>query len=207
MDPKTQAELDAIALETARLNLEEARESNATRTARRVQKKRDFETRQRGFQIATKERKRFSDGCMHLQGGNMDNPREAKATNPSALNVARMPDGWTRRISCIVCRGEWFTPHPYNMRKTPFPAGFHMPGGIILERAETMSEVKARIAKYEADVEVFERLLKMQKDKSTREASQEMDCGTTHTLTNSETGVVVYPWRPCDASAMAQAAA
>jgi hypothetical protein len=31
----------------------------------------------------------------------------------------------------------------------------------------------------------------------------EMDCGTTHTLTNSETGVVVYPWRPCDANAWA----
>jgi len=42
-----------------------------------------------------------------------------------------MPDGWTKRIFCIVCHGEWFTPHPYLMRKDPFKAVFHMPGGII----------------------------------------------------------------------------
>lgn len=199
-------EIEKIQLETARLNLDEARESNAQRIARKAQADRLFKERQRGFAAATANRLKMRDEqCSHKQGGSPNDP--LSGTGKSALGVTRMPDGWTKMIKCLVCRGEWFTPHPYNMRIEPFPAGFHMAGGIVLEREETQGQAKRRVAKYHKDAKQFNDMLKHAKDKLTPEAAQEMDCGTTHTLTNQQTGVTVYPWRPCDSSALAQVAA
>ena len=203
MDAKMQEQLDQATLKKALLDLDETVENNARRVAEKAVRSRVNAERQAGFRSARASREALSNRCTHRQGGAMNNPYAAKAPNPSALGVMKMPDGWTKRIFCIVCHGEWFTPHPYLMRKDPFKAGFHMPGGIILERDETAVEVRRRVAKYNADVEKFEELLEAAKDKQTPEAAMEMDCGTTHTLTNSETGVVVYPWRPCDANALA----
>ena len=203
MDAKMQEQLDQATLKKALLDLDETVENNARRVAEKAVRSRVNAERQAGFRSAQASKEALFQRCTHRQGGPANNPYEVKATNPSALSVMKMPDGWTKRIFCLVCRGERYTPHPYLMRKEPFKAGFHMPGGIILERDETAGEVRARVKKYYTDVEEFEELLKASKDKSTPEASVEMDCGNTHTLTNSETGVVVYPWRPCDANAWA----
>lgn len=187
----------------AELNLEQLEEDNVARVARKAYRERSNRERQRGFVIAAKNRLEMFTRCNHRQGGPMNNPFEAPESNKSALNVMRMPDGFTKRISCLVCRGEMFTPHPYLMRKKPFAKGFHMPSGVILEAQETPKEVAQRLRQYAADVELFTKLLKMSKDKITPEAAQEMDCGTVHILTNSETGEQVYPWRPCDSSPLA----
>lgn len=200
------SELEKIQLETAQLDLDEAKDRNATRIAQKAQSERLFKERQRGFAAATNNRRKMRDEmCSHRQGGSPNNPYEGEGK--SALGVTRMPDGWTKMIKCLVCRGEWFTPHPYNMRTDPFPAGFHMAGGVVRDKKETEAQVKKRVEKFHADTEQFNKLLKMAKEKLTDEAKQEMDCGTTHTLTNMETGVVVYPWRPCDTSALSQVAA
>lgn len=194
-------ELEKIQLETAKLNLDQARDDNAKRVAEKKQRERVMAERQRGFSAATANRVKMRDEqCAHRQGGSMSNPMEG--TGKSALGVNRMPDGWTKLIKCLVCRGDWSTPHPYFMRIDPFPKGFHMPGGIILERAESEASVAARLELYREDVTNFEKLLKHAKDKLTEDAAREMDCGNVHILTNMQTGVQVYPWRQCDTEFM-----
>lgn len=204
MAEEKMAEIDRIALETAQLNLDEARDANAKRIAEKKIRERVFAERQRGMKSAAKTRAELSARCLHNQGGPMNNPYESDGK--SALGVLKMPDGWTLMIKCPICRGEWFTPHTNYMRKEPFPARYHMPGGVILEVAETKRAAEIRVAKYHKDVEEFNRLLKEAKRKLTPEAAQVMDCGTTHQLINMETGQEVRAWRACDASAMAQAA-
>lgn len=192
-----QTELEKIQLETAMLDRDEAVERNKQRLAQKAQSERLFKERQRGFAATTASRIKMRDEqCTHRQGGAMSNPMEGNGK--SALGVSRMPDGWTKMIKCLVCRGDWFTPHPYFMREDAFPAGFHMPGGIVLEREESKPEVAARLRLYKEDSARFVELLKHAKDKLTPEAAQEMDCGTVHVLTNMKTGVQVYPWRQCD---------
>ncbi len=204
---KTKEQLEREILEAnaqaALLNLDQLQEENQKRVTTKLHKARVFAERQRNLKIASKTRTELFLRCNHRQGGPLNDPFEAPESNKSALNVAKMPDGFTKRVSCLICRGEMYTPHPYFMRKKPFPVGFHMPSGVVLEKAESASDAERRVRQYEADVKLFTKLLKMAKDKITPEAAQEMDCGTVHVLTNSETGEVVYPWRPCDASPVA----
>jgi hypothetical protein len=195
------SELERIQTETAKLDLDEAIERNKQRLAQKAQSERLFKERQRGFAAAAANRAKMRDEqCNHRQGGSMSNPMEGNGK--SALGVTRMPDGWTKVIKCLVCRGDWATPHPYFMRQDSFPVGFHMPGGAITDRLESKGEIAARLALYKDDMERFAQLLKDSKDKLSDEAKQEMDCGTVHTLTNMQTGVQVYPWRQYDVDFM-----
>lgn len=192
-----QTELEKIQIETAKLDLDEAKERNKQRLASKALSDRLFQERQRGFAAGAANRVKMRDElCTHRQGGSMSNPMEGNGK--SMLGVSRMPDGWTRAIYCPLCRGDWATPHPYFMRKDAFPVGFHMPGGIVVERVETKQEVAARVELYEEDVVRFAEMLKHSKDKLTDEAKQEMDCGNVHILTNMTTGVQVYAWRRYD---------
>lgn len=195
------SELERIQTETAKLDLEEAKERNKQRTAHKAMSERLFLERQRGFAAGAANRVKMRDElCTHRQGGSMSNPMEGNGK--SMLGVTRMPDGWTRAIYCPLCRGDWATPHPYFMRQEAFPAGFHLPGGVIVEKPETKREVDARVALYNEDVVRFAELLKHSKDKLTDEAKQEMDCGNVHILTNMTTGVQVYAWRRYDVDFM-----
>src|ERR1039458_176148 len=142
MDPKQQQILDDAIVRKALLDLDETIESNARRTAEKVVRSRENAVRQAGLRSAAASREELFQRCMHRQGGSPNNPYETDESNKSALSVMKMPDGWTKRVFCIVCRGERFTPHPYLMRATPFPEGFYMPGGVILTRDETAAEVK-----------------------------------------------------------------
>lgn len=178
------------------LSLDELKETSAERKQRKNISQQIFSERQAGFRNRDNaQQKRFNE-CPHLQGGSLNDPNDADPANPSALTVMRMPDDFTKIVSCIVCKGWRATPHPYLQRKTAFPKGFHMANGIVLERDETPAEVRARLAKFKADSEEFETLLKQSRKKKTK--VPDMDCGTVHILTNTETGEKVYPWRPFD---------
>jgi len=189
----------------AQLDLDETIDSNNQRQQRKAVMQRANAERQAGFVAGKKGRQKAFETCTHRQGGIPNQPSKTRAPNPSLLTVMRMPDGFTKVIACSACRGQRATPHPYLRRTDPFPAGFHMPSGVILERAETSQEVKARLKKYAEDTEEFKALLELAQDKLTD--VPEMDCGTTHDLINSETGMKVYPWRPFDVWPYVQAAA
>jgi hypothetical protein len=65
-------------------------------------------------------------------------------------------------------------------------------------QGENAAKRDARVEKYHADLERFNELVKMSQDKISPEATQEMDCGTTISVYNQETGMPVYRERPCD---------
>lgn len=197
---KTKEQMEFEILEAhhkkALLDLDETVDTNTQRAQRKAVTARVNEERQRGFKtLAQSQEERFRR-CTHRQGGKM-HQLDVRETNQSALMVMKMPDDFTIVISCPVCRGKRVSPHPYLQRKMPFPAGYHVTAtGVILDRAETASEVADRVAKYNDDKEEFDALLKMSRDKLIE--VPDMDCGTVHILTNTETGNRVLPWRQTD---------
>ncbi len=180
-----QAELDACALETAQLNLEEARDRNARMRAEKEDKSRRNKQRQQQLSNDLATRRILSSRCGHRQGGSPNNPLGGKGA--TALNVVKMPDGFTKLVMCSVCRLRVFSPHPRNQSQK-------------VRDKETPAEAKARATKYQEDLAAFDKLLAMSKDTLTEEASQEMDCGVTITITNGD-GIPVLPTRPCDSYA------
>jgi hypothetical protein len=194
---KEQMEMDILEAQhkAALLNLDELIDTNAQRQQTKAVKQRVNAERQWGFETRRAGQERRFALCTHRQGGAL-NELEVDENNQAALTVLKMPDDFTVIVSCLVCRGSRVSPHPYLMRKLPFPAGFHMPGGVILEKAETAGEVRDRLAKFADDTEEFNALLKLSKKKLAKVPA--MDCGATHILTNSETGEKVYPWRQSD---------
>jgi len=195
---KEQMELEILQAqhEKALLDLDETKETSAQRQQQKAQKSRANAERQQGFKTAQKNQEERFRRCTHRQGGDL-NQLDVRETNQSALMVMKMPDDFTVVISCPVCRNKRVSPHPYLQRKTPFPAGYHVTAtGVILERAETKKEVAERIAKYAFAKAEFDGLLKQSRDKLVK--VPDMDCGTVHILTNSETGDRVLPWRQSD---------
>ena len=197
---KTREQMELEILEAqhkkAMLDLDETIDTNAQRTQQKAVKARVNAERQKGFETVRQSQEERFRRCTHRQGGKM-NQLDVRQTNQSALMVMKMPDDFTIVISCPVCRGRRVSPHPYLQRKQPFPAGYHVTAtGIILEKAETASEVADRLAKYADDKEEFDALLKMSRDKLVE--VPDMDCGTVHILTNTETGNRVLPWRQSD---------
>ena len=187
MDAKTQAELDRVQLETAQLNLEEAKERNAARMQTKAVNERRNRERQNQLASEVHVRRTQAANCTHRQGGPPSDPLGGKG--PTALNIVGMPDGFTELIMCSACRLRVFSPHPRNQSKTP---------RVINGETETAAEVKARLKKYEEDLERFTALRKRAKDEAlTPEAATKMECGTTISVINS-VGMPVYRERPCD---------
>jgi hypothetical protein len=186
MDAKTQAEIDRIQLETAQLNLDEARESNAERINRKASNARKNKQRQDQLAADVSTRRGMSLKCRHRQGGTPSDPFNGKGA--TSLNTVKMPDGFTVLIMCGVCRGRWFSPHPRNQATKPRPG-------------ESKEQAQDRVEKYNADKETFDRLYEMSKDTLTPEAAQTMDCGTVIQTINTETGMPTYRDRPCDSYA------
>lgn len=191
-DPAAAAELDAelkrVQLETAQLQLDEQREKNHTLKAQKAEKSRQNQARQTQLRSEVETRASITRKCRHRQGGTPKNPYNGKG--PTALNIATMPDGFTKLIMCGICRLRIFTPHPRDASKKP-------------KGNETAAEAKNRVERYNEDLERYNELLEMAKDNLTEEGAQEMDCGTTIVL-RDEDGREVLPIRPCDTYATAQ---
>jgi hypothetical protein len=185
-------------VKSAELSLEEQEEENQKKVAERKQRKRMIAERQANFRIGRQSKLELMVRCGHLQGGPQSDPYEGGDDRQSALTVTRMPDGWTRQIYCLICHGQWWTPHPRFMQEEPFKVDSKMPAGIILEKNETANEAKERVAKYYADLAEFNELLKKAKKKLSDEAKLEGDSGTTHTNRLKRSGEQVFAWRACD---------
>ena len=184
---RRQAKIQEIALETAELDLEEAKDRNARLKADKADKSRKNKQRQGQLHIDRSNRRQLRDHtCSHRQGGSPRN--QYKGKGDSALSVFNMPDGFTQLVKCIICRGEWWSPHPADQAQKP-------------RDGETAGECRARVAQYRDDYEEFQRVLALAMDKLTEEAAQPMECGVTITTTNLETGAQTLRRRPCDSYA------
>lgn len=186
MDPKIQAEIERVQLETALLNLEQAKIQNAQHVARTEEKKRFNAQRQNQLSIDRHGRIELSKRCSHRQGGTPRNPLKGKG--PTSLNVVKMPDGFTKMITCSICRLRKFSPFPPDMSTKK-------------KDGETAEQAKKRVAKFHADKKHFDWLLEKAQDGLTPEATQEMDCGVVIKVTDAD-GMPVYRPRPCDSYAM-----
>jgi hypothetical protein len=180
-------ELEKVQLETAQLQLEEQKERNERFKAEKADKSRKNAQRQQQLKSDRANREKISAQCKHRQGGTPANPYNGKGA--TSLNVAKLPDGFTKVIMCTVCRLRCFTPHPAD-------------GSKKQRKGESADQREMRVEKYLAAKETYERLLEQSKDTLTEEAAQEMDCGTYITLVN-EDGANVLPRRPCDSYASA----
>lgn len=186
MDPKMQAELDRIAVETAQLNLEEAKQRNAMFKAKAENKSRFNAQRQAQLGIDRNGRIQLAARCNHRQGATPKNPLKGKG--PTSLNVVKMPDGFTLMIMCSICRLRAFSPFPPNQSPKR-------------RKGETQDQADARVEKFHADKKRFDELLEQSQDGLTPEATEHMDCGVKIKVTDAD-GMPVYRPRPCDSYAM-----
>ena len=181
------AELAYVQLETARLNLDAARDDNARRTATKADTQRKNRQRQQQLANDRNTRRAQARACNHLQGATPEDPLQGAEQADTALKVVNMPDGFTQLIMCSNCRGRWFSPHPTNKSKK-------------LRPGETPADRDARIELYEQQVVEFAELLRLSKRAKTREYTKPMECGVTIQVMN-EDGMPVYRERPCDSYA------
>lgn len=186
MDAKMQTEIDRIALETALLNLEEAKERNAQQKAKAENKRRLNAQRQAQLGIDRHGRIEVSLRCNHRQGGTPRSPLKGKG--PTSLNVVNMPDGFTKMITCSICRLRLFSPFPPDQSPKA-------------KQGESDRQTKARVAKFHKDKKRFDDLMEKSQDGLTPEATMEMDCGVKIRVTNAD-GMPVFRPRPCDSYAM-----
>lgn len=186
-----QDEIAETQLAEAKMRLELTKRQVAAFEASEADKKRRNIERQK--QLSSERQTRAADAkrCKHRQGGTPKKPFAGKGS--TALRVATMPDGFTKLIMCPICRLRVFSPHPNDMGTDPRNVNGKM---------ETETQAKRRVAQYERDKAAFDRLYEMSRDGLTDEEVQEMDCGTTITLTDTKTGAPVLPRRPCDSYAM-----
>lgn len=183
-----QAELARLQLEEAQLRLEETRERIAAAKSDKQQKARRNAQRQTELRTDRTNQRMRESVCSHRQGGSPDKPHKGKG--PTALRVQNMPDGFTKRIACPLCRLTVFSPHPGNQSRK-------------LKPGETAADRDARVKKYQADVAAFDELYEKSRDGLSGDDVQEMHCGVTIEVINRD-GEVVYPKRPCDSYAQYQ---
>lgn len=194
-EAEIRAELAQVQLEEAQLKLEETRENVAKTKAQKEERSRLNMQRQAQLSSEVTSRYRATRKCNHRQGATPKRPGRGKG--PSALNVVRMPDGFTRLVMCSAgCRLRFFSPHPRNAAK-----GFLeiYDRSVRKQRKETQAERRMRLRQYRADDKEFKRLMKMIDDHSlTDEAASEMDCGNVIETTDPTTGNRTLRDRPCD---------
>ena len=198
-DAEKQALLLNTQLETALIQREQAIEANAKYKGEQRSREENNRKRQGQLRSEVNTRHRGTLSCNHRQGGSPSKPGSGKG--PTALNVVLMPDGFTKLIMCSAgCRLRLFSPHPRDGAKAPRKA-------TNLRPAETKADAEERVERCQLDLQRFNELLqKAEDDTLTPEAATPMDCGITITLTDSETGMPVLPWRPCDSAPRPDAA-
>jgi hypothetical protein len=177
------ARLKTIALKKAEMELELVTKQVTEFQNAKTDSARKNRQRQAQLAIDRANRKALMAGCNHRQGGSPKNPYKGKGD--SALSIFNMPDGFTKLVKCIICRGPCWSPHPADQ-------------ATAIQEGETASERDERVRNYHEDLAEFNRLYDLAKDKLSEEAAQEMQCGVTITTTNTETGAPVLRRRPCD---------
>jgi hypothetical protein len=181
---KVQLEINKVTLQQAKIKLEQTQEEVATYQANKEAK--SLSNRQRMAQLRRDRLNsaQLAKGCTHRQGGGLKNPRAGK--RESALTVCIMPDE-RQLIMCALCSLRVFSPREVD--KSP-----------KLRKGETEAKAAARVARYHAEREEFDKLLEHASDKLTDEAAQPMFCGTTFRFEDSDGQVCSVP-APCDSYA------
>lgn len=169
-------------LQREKLDLEAAQEDNDRRVQTKAQRAKQNAERQSQLRQEIAGRKVATRACTHRQGGSPGALNKGKG--PTALNVAKMPDGFTKLIMCGICRLRVVNPHPAN--KSP-----------KIRAGETAAKRDARVKKFHEDQAEFDRLYEMSRDGLTPESVQEMDCGVT-LMSTDEDGVPLLKPRPFD---------
>jgi hypothetical protein len=179
---------ELILLEQAELELENVREQTIERKAQKEHKVRRNKLSQAGLAEAVRASRELTNICRHRQGGQNGQVYKGKGLATS-LKVEKMPDGFTIRIRCLNCPLRVTSPIPSNASKK-------------LKKGETVEERNARLLKFAADKERFEKFYEMSQEGAlTSEAAQPMECGTTFKFLD-EDGAQIYKPRPSDSYAM-----
>lgn len=184
-------QIDETRLQEARMRLTLTQREVAQFEATEADKKRRNTERQKQLSADRQTRANDAKMCNHRQGGTPKNPFKGKGS--TALRVAKFPDGFTKVIMCPICRLRAFSPHPNDQGTEP---------RLVNGKMESEAQAAKRVKKYQADKAAWDKLYEQSRDGLTEEEVQEMDCGTTITLTDTRTGAQVLPRRPCDSYAM-----
>lgn len=179
-----EAEIKRIQLETAQIELEEAREKNSAFRAAKELRSRQNRQRMAQLRADLTERVAVISSCTHRQGGSPG--RERKGSGPSALRVVILPDSRTL-VMCANCPLRVFSPLPADQNPKP-------------REGETVSEAKARVRRYHQEVEEFAALEEVASDQLTPEAGAPMHCGKTFQFVGRDGNQVSMP-APCDSYA------
>lgn len=200
-EAEIRADLAQVQLEEAQLRLEQTREDVAKTKAKKFEQSRLNAQRQSQLSSEVTSRYRATRKCNHRQGATPKRPGRGKG--PSALNVVKMPDGFTRLIMCSAgCRLRFFSPHPRNAAKG-FLEIYDREKNA--KRKETQQERRTRLRQYHADDREHKRLIKMIEEHSlTDESATEMDCGNVIETIDGETGQRTLRDRPCDSQPRAK---
>jgi len=178
---------EQIEMEAAELRLEETREQVMQRKQEKKVAKLRFEQSQEQIRDAIRQRKSRFRQCAHRQGGQGRDMLEGRG--PTALKEEIMPDGFTKRIRCLVCRFKISSPLPSNK-------------STKLKPGETEEQRDIRVAKYWEDLKVFEALEKeCHQNNLSKDASSPMHPGTTFTVTDGD-GMQIFRPRPSDSYAL-----
>jgi hypothetical protein len=179
-----EAETKRVMLETAQIQLEQARESNAQYKAGKEARSRQNRQRQGQLRADLTDRATVIRGCTHRQGGSPG--RERKGTGPSALRVVILPDE-RKLVMCANCPLRVFSPL----------ASLKNPERM---RGETAADAKERVTRYTQEVEEFEKLVTHSQDQLTPEAAGAMHCGKTFSFQGRDGNNIIMP-APCDSYA------
>jgi hypothetical protein len=179
-----EAETKRILLETAQIELEEARERNQQWKSAREVRSRLNRQRQGQLRADITDRATVIASCTHRQGGSPG--RERKGTGPSALRVVILPDE-RQLVMCANCPLRVFSPLP--SLKNPERL-----------RGESAADAKDRVARYHREYEEFERLVTLSQDQLTPEAAGAMHCGKTFSFQGRDGNNIIMP-APCDSYA------
>lgn len=184
---ETRLRREQIQLESEELKLEQTRQETEERKAQIAYKGRQRTLRQNQALLSAKAAQKLAKVCSHRQGG--QNGDMFKGKGPTALKVEKMPDGFTVRIRCLCCPLRITSPLPSDASKKQ-------------KRGETAADRDARLEKFAADRERFDRYYAIsQEDALTGEAGAPMECGTTFKVTDDDGNQIFKP-RPSDSYAV-----
>lgn len=149
MAPKTKEEMEreilAIQLETAQINLEQAKENNAIFMAKKDNTRRQREQAQMTARATEAKAAQLQKVCKHRQGVAPDDIY-GEGTGKSCLTRSNIFFSWNWLIQCVWCGLRNQTPHPSRRSKKLLPG-------------ETQEMMQARVKKYEEDLAEHKRLL------------------------------------------------
>jgi hypothetical protein len=178
---QVEAEIKAIQLETAQLELEEARERIEAHKAGKEVRSRQNAQRQGQLRTDLRERATVIASCTHRQGGSPG--RERKGSGPSALRIVILPDNRTL-VMCANCPLRVFSPYPGLKNPQQLPG-------------ETKAKREARLQAFAVASAEFEKLTERSQDQLTPEAATPMHCGKQFSFVAGNGNQVAVP-APCD---------